>query len=678
MIPNKKSEASLSIRERIKKLRKTIDYHRYNQHVLDEEKISAEALDSLKYELAKIEEEYPELITKDSPSQRVAGIPLEKFKKIKHKVKQWSFNDAFTEEDIIDFDKRVKKILREETGGDIEPTYTTELKIDGLKVVLDYSNGVLESASTRGDGTLGEDVTMNIKTIQSVPLKLREERDIIAEGEVWVSKKNFDRINKGREKDGLPVFANPRNMAAGGIRQLDPRVAEERKLDTFIYDIGEIEGEYPKTQIEELETLERLGFKVNKNYKLCKKIDEAISYWKEWQGKIDKEDYLIDGVVIKVNEKKYQDLLGFTGKAPRFAIAFKFPAEQVTTVVLDIVLQVGRTGVLTPVAHLRPVSVAGSVVARATLHNEDEIKRLDVRIGDTVILQKAGDVIPDIVSALTQMRTGREMPFVFPQKVTECGDDGRIERLSGQVVWRCVNKNSFSQMRRKFYYFVSKKAFNIEGLGPKIIDELLDKKVIYSFDDIFTIKKDDIINLPRFGDKSCDNLILEIDKARSVGLANLLVSLSIPQIGEETAILLNDNFDTLEKVREAGFVELEKIEGIGPVSARFIRDWFDDELNNAMLDKLLKHISIIKNKKIVVNILFSGKSFVLTGSMEKYSRDDMKDIIRSFGGNVSSTVSKNTSYLVAGVSPGTKYQKAVSLGVPILDEEKFKEMIGIS
>ena len=403
-----KSKASKEIIERLAKLKASIERHRYNYHVLDKPEISDEALDSLKNELVKIETEYPELITPDSPSQRVAGAPLPEFKKVAHKVPQWSFNDAFTIEDIREFDARTKRFLKSQTGKDIWPSYVCELKIDGLKIVSEYKKGLLVGAATRGDGKVGEDVTMNIRTIESVPLRLNKDVDIIVEGEVWLSKRNFEKLNKEQKKKDKPLYANPRNVAAGTIRQLDPSIVAGRRLETFTYDIASYGEKMPVKQELELALLNELGFKVNRYFEPCKNIEEVISFWQKWQKKKDSLDYFIDGVVVKVNEKEYQDILGFTGKAPRYGIAFKFQAEQVTTVVEDIQLQIGRTGVLTPVAHLKPVLVAGSTVSRATLHNEDEIRRLDVRVGDTVILQKAGDVIPDIVKVLVEFRTGKE------------------------------------------------------------------------------------------------------------------------------------------------------------------------------------------------------------------------------------------------------------------------------
>ncbi|MFQ5661813.1 MAG: NAD-dependent DNA ligase LigA [Candidatus Paceibacteria bacterium] len=659
-----------NIKERYEKLKETIDYHRYLYHVKDTQEISAEALDSLKNELAKIEEQYPELVTSDSPTQRVAGEPLKEFKKIKHKVAQWSFNDAFDENDIKNFDERVKRIL----GENINPTYTCELKIDGLKVVLEYEKGLLKTAATRGDGKVGEDVTANVRTIESIPLKLKKDIDVIVEGEVWLGKKSLEKINKKKEKDLEPPFANPRNAAAGSIRQLDPQVVADRNLDSFIYDIALSSEEIPDNQFDELKLLQDLGFKVNRNFKFCKNIGESIDFWKQWKGKIEKQDYLIDGVVIKVNERQYQEKIGYTGKAPRFAIAFKFPAEQVTTQVEDIVLQVGRTGVLTPVAHLKPVSVAGSTVSRATLHNEDEIKRLDVRVGDTVILQKAGDVIPDIVSVLKEMRTGKEKEYKFPKKVAAGGGDGSIERIPGQAAYRCVNNNSFIQQKRKFQYFVSKKAYNIEGLGPRIIDQLMEKNLVSTFDDIFTLKKGDLLELEGFAEKSADNLLRDIEEAKQIELGRFLISLSIDQVGEETAYDLAEHFGTLKNIQNASKEELENIEGVGGIVAESIYNWFKDKENRKLLNHILKHIKIKEKKISMQGRTLYGKSFVLTGTLSM-SRDEAKAKIRSLGGNVSSSVSKKVDYIVAGKNPGSKYDDAKELGTKILNEGEFIELI---
>lgn len=662
------------VRERVKKLRQTIELHRYNYHVLDIETISAAALDSLKQELVEIEHAYPEIRTATSPTQRVAGEPLAAFKKVTHVIEQWSFNDAFTVEDIKDFDIRTRRFLKDDIQ---EPfSYAGELKIDGLKIILTYTKGELTTAATRGDGKVGEDVTHNVRTIDAIPLTLTRPIDIVVEGEVWLSEKELARINAARIKMGDPVFANPRNAAAGTIRQLDPRITAQRKLDVFIYDVAMTEERMPETQIEELEYLKELGFKVNPHYAHLTDINEVIAYWQLWQKKKTKADYWIDGVVIKVNEKKYQDALGFTGKAPRFAVAFKFPAEQVTTVLEDIVFQVGRTGVVTPVAHLRPVSVAGTIVSRATLHNEDEIRRLDVRIGDTVVLQKSGDVIPDIVSVVKEMRTGKEDVFVWPTHIPECGGDGRIERVAGQAAWRCVAKDSYAQIRRKFYYFVSKKCLNIDGLGPKVIDVLLDTGLITHFDDIFTLKKGDVLALPRMGEKSVDNLLAAIDTSRHTTVSRFIAALSIPQVGEETAEDIAEHFGTIERIMHATASELEAINGVGEVVAREIVIWFKERDNRALVGRLLKQLTLSSVHRKKTGKL-SGQSFVLTGTLASMSRDEATDKIKQHGGSVQSAVSGSTTYVVAGEHPGSKYKKAQQLGIAILTEQEFRDLLHI-
>ncbi|PIP73990.1 MAG: hypothetical protein COW88_00235 [Candidatus Lloydbacteria bacterium CG22_combo_CG10-13_8_21_14_all_47_15] len=659
-------------RKRIAQLKKAIDHHRYLYHVLDRQEISDEALDSLKHELVVLEEMYPDLVTPDSPTQRVGGKPVTKLHKVRHEVSQWSFNDAFTEGEMRDFDARVKRLVAEEFGGRVSPSYTCELKIDGLKVVLTYERGTLKTAATRGDGKIGEDVTHNVKTIESVPLRLREDIDIIVEGEVWMRKDDFLAFNKARAKAGEPLFANPRNIAAGSIRQLDPKIAATRNLQIFIYDIAWA-TDMPETQYEELKRLKLLGFPVNKHFEKCGSIAEVISFWNKWQKQASKENYWIDGVVVKVNERRFQDALGYTGKAPRFAIAFKFPAEQATTVVEDIVLQVGRTGVVTPVAHLRPVLVAGSTVSRATLHNEDEIKRLDVRVGDTVVLQKAGDVIPDIVQVVKEARSGKEKPYRFPKYIEAC--DGPIERIPGQAAYRCVNKNSFAQEKRKFYHFTGKKAFDIAGLGQKTIDLLLEHHLIATYDDIFTLEKGDLTGLPGFGEKSAENLLVAINERRKIPFAKFIIALSIGQVGEETAIDLAEAFGTLQKLENAPREALEKVKGIGGVVAESIRAWFQEEKNRSLVKRLLAHIEITKQARQGKRGMFSDKIFVLTGTLEILSRDQAKEKIRAKGGNVSSSVSKETDYVVLGADPGLKYDKAKKLGIQILSEKEFLKLL---
>lgn len=668
--------ASKEIRDRYHKLKSSINRYRKLYHVYDKEEISQAALDSLKHELSEIEKEYPELLTPDSPSQRVAGTPLPEFKKVKHQVAQWSFNDAFSKEEMHEFDTRVKRFLRDE-GVHAHPTYACELKIDGLKIVLTYEKGVLVTAATRGDGVVGEDVTHNVRTIDAVPLSLERPVDIVVEGEVWMSSKNLETLNALRRAQGESEFANPRNAAAGSIRQLDPKIAAARKLDVFIYDVAKTSDGFPPTQIEELEYLRELGFKVNPHHLLAKTIDDAIAFWETWKKKGRHQEYWIDGVVIKVNEKRFEDLLGYTGKAPRFAIAFKFPAEQVTTIVEDIVLQIGRTGVLTPVAHLRPVSVAGSTVSRATLHNEDEINRLDVRIGDTVVLQKAGDVIPEIVSVLPELRTGKEKPYTWPTHVMECGGDGAIERVPGQAAWRCVYKDSFAVLRRKLRHFASKGALNIEGLGVKTVDLLLEQGLVKNFDDFFSLTEGDLLVLEGFAEVSAKKLVESIGKtAKQVPLSRLITGISIPHVGEETAVLLAQHFRTIDDVARATEERLREIGGIGDIVARSIVDWFKDTENKELIERLKKSLHIVTEKvsSHASRPLF-GKTFVLTGSLNTLSRDEAKEKIRMLGGDVSSSVSIKTTFVVAGAEPGSKFDTAKELGVPVLSEGEFLKLL---
>lgn len=682
------SAASTEVINRIKRLRAAIEKYRYEYHVLNRSSISPEALDSLKRELVALEAKYPELVTPDSPTQRIAGAPLPEFKKVRHEVAQWSFNDAFTEADMRAFDERVRRFLKQQTGKNERPTYTAELKIDGLKIVLTYEKGFLKTATTRGDGVVGEDVTHNVRTIESVPLRLNETRDIIVEGEAWLAKSTLEKLNHERAKKGEEPFANPRNLAAGTIRQLDPKMTAERHLDSFIYDIAKSNGPIPPRQFEELKLLQELGFKVNPHFRYCKNMDEVIGYWKEWKAKASREDYFADGVVVKVDERDFQDALGYTGKAPRWGIAFKFPPEQVTTVLEDIVFQVGRTGVVTPVAALTPVSVAGSTVSRATLHNEDFIKNLDVRIGDTVILQKAGDVIPEIVGVVQELRSKGAKPFQWPKKIPECGGDGRIERVPGEAAWRCVNRDSFTILRRRFYHFVGKHCFNIEGLGPKILDVLLDNGLISTYADIFTLKRGDLLSLPRFAEKSVDNLLESIEKSRKVTLARLLAALSIPQVGEETAYLLAENFQfsrlrqggsggqAIFNFQKAAAEDLERVKGIGPIVARAVVDWLKDKENQKALAALLKQIRIEKPQTADKSKLpLAGKTFVITGTLLKLSREEAEANIRSLGGHPTSSVSAKTDFVVVGENPGSKAAKARELGVKILSEKEFLERL---
>lgn len=663
------------IKERIEKLKKEINHHRYLYHVLDKVEISDAALDSLKHELYELEQKNPEFITPDSPTQRIGGVPLEKFKKVSHIVPQWSFNDAFTPDEIREFDARVRRFLRDSgVQGEPMPDYTAELKIDGLHVVLTYKKGVLETGATRGDGKIGEDVTQNLKTIESIPLKLDEELDLVAEGEVFMAKSVLEKLNIERKKNGEALLANPRNAAAGAIRQLDPKIARGRHLDCFIYDLSWA-GNFimPATQVEELEKLKKLGFKVSKNWKHCTNVEEVIKVWQYWMEHREKEDYWIDGIVLKLNSADWQKRLGYTGKAPRWAIAFKFPAEQATTVVEDIAVQVGRTGALTPVAHLRPVQVMGSVISRATLHNEDEIRRLDLKIGDTVVIQKAGDVIPEVVKVLPNMRSGKEKDFYMPKRCPICNSP--VVRPEGEVATYCTNKKCYAQDLRRLIHFASKKAFNIRGMGRKIVQRFVDEKLIVSASDIFELTKDDISVLARFGEKSADNLIGEIMKSKTIFLSKFIYALGIHHVGEEMSYDLALYFKNLDNIKKASVEELVKSHDVGPVVAESIHEFFHDPANFKLLNDLEKvGVKIVADKAPEGKL--AGRSFVVTGTLISMSREEAHDKIRALGGSIGSAVSAKTSYVVGGENPGSKYDKAKKLGVKILDEKEFLKMIG--
>jgi DNA ligase (NAD+) len=688
------SSAPKALKARLNKLKSTILRHRSLYHTLDKPEISDEAYDSLVRELEEIEDKYPELKTPDSPTSRVGGAPLKEFVKVRHAVPQWSFDDVFDLEELRKWDEKVRNFMVKAgighgTGTNGEKLeYCCELKIDGLKVVLTYENGKLFQAATRGDGTVGENVTNNIRTIRAIPLGLKSSKssnmpeDIIAVGEVWMSVKDLERVNKARVAAGEPLYANTRNLAAGSLRQLDPKVTASRNLDSFVYDIDRIghdQGkQIPPTQKKELQLLSSLGFNVNPHWKVCDNIAEIQEYYTAWTKKRHNLDYQLDGIVIKVNSRKIQEALGYTGKSPRWGVAYKFPAEQTTTILEDIVFQVGRTGVITPVAVMKPVMVAGSTVSRATLHNEDEITRLDVRIGDTVILQKSGDVIPDIMAVVLELRPAAAVkagPFRWPSHVPACGGDGKIERIPGEAAWRCRSRDSFEQIKRKFYYFVSKHCFDIDGMGPKIIDALLEGSLISSFDDIFTLKKDDLMALPRFAEKSVDNLLAAIEKSRKVTSPRFLASLSIPQVGEETAYDIAKHFNSIEKISGASKDALEAIHGVGPVVAESLVGWFADKDNKKLVNNLLKHVTIINDSAASGGFSVAGKSFVFTGTMPNLDRDAAKKMVRDNGGDISNSVSKKTSYVVAGGEAGSKLHKARELGVKVIDEAGFLKLI---
>jgi len=668
--------ASKEQKIRARMLRASIDTYRNLYHENDESPISPEALDSLKKELKELEDSYAELKAPNSPSTRVAGAVKKELSKISHAFRQWSLEDAFSEKDVRAFLERTEKVLTKKYGKKVTPTYVCELKIDGLHIVLTYKKGVLVSAATRGDGRIGEDVTHTIRTIRGVPETLTREVDLIVEGEVYMERSGFLLLNEERKQQGLPVFSNPRNAAAGSIRQLDPKVTLERPLGVYLYDIDDLGDKVPNSQLEELEYIKKVGLPTNPHSNKAESAEDIFLYWKYWNGKKrDAEDYQIDGVVIKVNEIEYQKVLGYTGKSPRFALAFKFPAEQVTTTVQDITLQVGRTGVLTPLAHLTPVSVGGSIVARATLHNQDFITAKDIRIGDTVILQKAGDIIPEIVQVLPEFRTGKEKKWIFPETSTLCGGDGRVERVSGQVAFRCASGGSFAERLRALAHFAGKHALDIDGLGEKTVELLMEHQLVGEAVDFFDLSKDELVNLPSFKEKSADNLLTGIEKSRKVKLSKLLIGLSILHVGAETARLLAEHFGTLQKLIEAKREELEKISGIGSVVANSLTLWFSDSGNRELLKRLEKHLVIISEKKKDGGKL-KGLTFVITGTLRTLKRKEAEELIRLHGGDVVSSVSKNTSFLLTGEKAGTKKDTAESFGVHIISESEFKAKIG--
>lgn len=656
---------------RIQKLRMEINRHRYLYHVLDRQEISDAALDSLKHELVKLETEHPELITPDSPSQRVGGQALTGFKKVQHARPILSIEDAFSFEEITDWQERNAKLL----GQNIK-NYFGELKMDGLSMVLTYENGILVRAATRGDGQVGEDVTANIKTIESVPLCL-EETDyklpprIDIRGEVVITKAELVRINKIQEKKGEPSYANPRNLAAGTIRQLDPRVTRERQMEFYAFEILTALEVDTHAQVHDL--LKKFGFKTNPHCQTLADLKSVEQYVESWESKREKLPYQTDGVVIVVNDIAQERNLGFVGKSERWMLAFKFPAEQATTRVLDIIVQIGRTGVLTPVAILEPVAVAGTTVSRATLHNQDEIDRLDIRIGDTVIIQKAGDIIPDVVEVLKRLRPKVAKIFKLPTKCPVCG--AAVARRSKEVAFYCSNSDCPGRTREGLYHFASRAAFDIEGLGPKIVDLLVEAGLVQTAADFFSLKEKDLIPLDRFADKSAKNLIAAIAARKTISLERFINSLGIRHVGEETARDLAEHFGSLDKIKIASEDEFLSIPNIGEVVAASLANFFKNKSNVRLLEKFNKAgLKITGSSKRAVGVL-AGKTFVLTGTLSNFSREQAKELIRRAGGRTSESVSRETDYVVAGDDPGSKLDKARKLGVKILSENEFEKLI---
>lgn len=683
-------------RKRIGRLREEIDRHRHLYHVLDQPTLSDEAYDSLFSELSNLEQRFPEFHSPTSPTGRVGALPLEKFTKVRHAVPQWSFDDVFGPDELVAWDGRLRRLA--EKAGIVDGTieYDCELKIDGLKIVLTYERGVLARGATRGDGTVGEDVTRNIRTIRSIPLELSRPVDVIAVGEVWLPRAELDRLNRERETSGEPPFANTRNAAAGSLRQLDSRVTADRRLDSFIYDLEQLgDGtEFPGTQTEELGLLEQLGFKVNPHHRRCATVDEIEAYYHEWTRRRPELPYDLDGIVIKVDDRSVQERLGYTGKSPRWGVAYKFPAEQVTTVVEDIAVQVGRTGALTPVAHLRPVRVAGSTVSRATLHNEDEIGRLDVRIGDTVVIRKAGDVIPEIVEVLPALRTGKERRFRMPKTCPVCGSPVERRTIGTKDSERsaasyCANPNCYAAEKERLVHFVSRKGFDIEGLGEKIVAQLVDEGLVSDFADIFELTAGDLEPLERFAETKAEKLIQAIEASKEIPTARFLFALGIRHIGEETAILVTDNWkrvtgkevgnvdDLIRGASGTSVGQWTEIKGIGGKAAEAIHEWFGDERNRKLLSRLWDSgvRLTVSSGQPADDRRLEGMTFVLTGELSGFTRDEAKDMIRRYGGQVSGSVSRKTDYVVTGENPGSKLDKARALGVKVIREDEFEAFL---
>ncbi len=664
-------------KQRLKELRKLVMYHQTKYYTEDQPEISDQAYDALIKELGTLEESLEG--KKSRVTEAVGGDVNVAFAKVKHIVPQWSFDNVFDLAELQAWEKKLERHLLKQNLLTKNIAYVAEHKIDGLKLVIEYRQGEFFRAATRGDGEVGEDVSHTAKTIKSLPMKLKFPVDLLCVGEVWMGQSEFEKLNQKRKQAGEDLFANPRNAAAGSLRQLDSEVARERNLSLFVYDVDGFVGREaklpaPQTQWEELKLLKKLGLPTNPHPQLCASLIDVEEFYQNWKNQHESLPYGVDGIVVKVNEVSIQQTAGYTAKAPRFGIAYKFPAVETTTIVEAIELQVGRTGVVTPVAHLRPVLIDGSTVARATLHNEDQIKRLDIRIGDTIILRKAGDVIPEVVMVLKELRPKNSKIYNFPKTVFGCGGDGTIERIVGTSAYRCVSLDSDFLRRQSMYYFVSKNAFNIDGVGPKIIDALLENNLINDVADLFTLTSEQLLVLPGFKKRAADNAVEAIQKVTTISLPRLLIGLSIEHVGEETAYLLAKNFPTIDIIRQASYEDLVAIEGIGGVIAKEIIAWQADPTEQELLEKLLPYLNITNDATPVSNIL-QGKSFVFTGTMSKLTRSEAQALVRKLGGEVVGSVSKKTSFVVVGEEAGSKAKQAKDLGVEILSEAEFLTLV---
>ncbi|WP_243555787.1 NAD-dependent DNA ligase LigA [Priestia megaterium] len=656
-------------KSRVQELRDLLNQYGYEYYVLDQPSVPDAEYDKLMNELIEIEESFPELKTADSPTQRIGGQVLDAFEKVQHQTSMLSLGNAFNEEDLRDFDRRVRQAVGDEFS------YVCELKIDGLAVSLRYEDGYLVLGATRGDGTTGENITENLKTIRSIPLRIKEPLSMEVRGEAFMPRKSFEALNEAKmERDEVP-FANPRNAAAGSLRQLDPKIAAKRNLDIFVYamtDTGELEID---SHSESLNLLDELGFKTNKERQTCETIDDVIAYIESWQTQRPELSYDIDGIVVKVDSFDQQAELGTTAKSPRWAIAYKFPAEEVVTKLVNIELTVGRTGVITPTAILEPVQVAGTTVQRASLHNEDLIREKDIRIGDYVVVKKAGDIIPEVVNVIEEKRTGEEQEFTMPTHCPEC--ESELVRLEGEVALRCINPSCPAQIREGLIHFVSRNAMNIDGLGEKVISQLFREQLIKDVADIYTLTKQQLIELERMGEKSADNLISAIEASKENSLERLLFGLGIRHVGAKAAKTLAQHFETIDKLTKATYDELVAINEIGAKMADAIVAYFTQEEVQELIHELKEYgVNLTyKGPKLIsvenVDSVFAGKTVVLTGKLEQLSRNEAKAQIEALGGKVTGSVSKKTDLVVAGEEAGSKLTKANELEIEVWDEARL-------
>lgn len=659
---------------RARELREQIHYHNYRYYVLDDPEISDAAYDLLLRELQKIEQEYPDLITPDSPTQRIGAAPLAEFATVAHTIPMLSLDNAMNEGELRDFDSRVKRFLNTTTPVE----YVVELKFDGLAVELVYESGVFTLGSTRGDGINGENVTQNLRTIKSIPLRLLTDKLPIPDrlevrGEVILKNSDFKRINAEREKKSEPLFANPRNAAAGSLRQLDPRVTATRPLGMYCYGVGQVIGLELKSHFESLQVLKQLGFKISDYTRICQGVDQVVAFYNFIQDQREKLPYEIDGVVVKVNALALQNVLGIKARSPRWAIAYKFAARQETTQILDIVAQVGRTGALTPVAIMQPVRIGGVEVSRATLHNQDEVDRKDVRIGDWVVVQRAGDVIPEVVKAITSRRTGAEKIYKLPPRCPVCGSE--VIRLADEAVHRCQNMSCPAQVKERVRHFASKRAMDIDGLGEKLVDQLVDRGLVKGVADLYFLTKEQLAGLERMADKSAQNIIAAIDASRKSTPDRLLFALGIRFVGEHTARLLLEASGSLEALEKLGVDELMEIQGIGPQVAASVVNFFSQPDNLKEIEQLKAGGVKFTSLQVQKGALLANKTLVFTGALATMTRSEAEQLVEQMGGHAASSVSKNTDYVVVGDAPGSKAEKARQLGIRIITEAEFRQLV---